>query len=117
MRLLRDSLTPEQIKRVRGQVSGHWTATEYSFKRLKLWKVSGDELADVLRMGILIEWHNEAGTRRILLRRRGLCIVLDLDKHVIITAYRNPPHDHHVTIDLTKYDEGPVEDRVLDAAV
>ena len=113
MKVLRRSLTDSQIARLRAEVSGAWSATEYSRKRLILWKVSGEELNATCSTGYLIEFHDKAGTRRILLRRRGLCVVLDLDKHLIITAYRNPIDDHHLTLNLTNYDEGPVDDEVL----
>jgi len=113
MKVLASVLTEEQRVRLRAELKGTLRLTSHAHEQSEHHKVERFELEWTLRNGCLIEFHNEAGTRRILLRSCGVCAVIDLDERVIVTVYRNQEGDHHTTLDYSVYQAGPVADEVL----
>ena len=84
--------------------SGIWYYGGYVTERSKARDIGHAELMHAVRHGELIEWHDETGTERVLLRDElGICVVLDLDTRNIITVYRNNVGDNHATLDTCKY--------------
>lgn len=61
--------------------------------------------------GKIIEYHYKNKSHRILLRytfkkrRNSICVVIDIKKYYIITAYCNSYNDNHKTIDMSIYDK------------
>ena len=114
MKVLASDLTFTQRARLRAELEeGVLTTTNHAIDRAHEAGVWPFELEWALQYGRLIEFHNETGTRRILVRDHGICVVVDLDKRVIITVYRNAEDDHHSTLDRSVYQAGPIADGVL----
>ena len=81
-----------------------WDVTPYTELRLKERNIPTEDVLTVCREGDLVEYHNDKGTRRVLLRDiNGTCAVLDLDKHSIVTAYSNDTDNNHPHLQRDKY--------------
>ena len=106
MKLYKDILnigTKEKIMKELHSVKG-WKIRPYAKQRIKERGISIDKLFDVCREGELVEYHNENGTRRVLVRdEKGTCVIVDLDTRNIITVYENDPDNDHPNLQRDKY--------------
>lgn len=104
MKLYKDILstgTKEKIMKELHGVKG-WEIRPYAKQRIKERAISIDKLFDVCREGELVEYHNDNGTRRVLVRdQKGTCVVVDLDTRNIITVYED--NDDHPNLQRDKY--------------
>lgn len=82
-----------------------WELTDYCQRR-------GDErsliAAEVLALrldGELVEysWSPSEGWRRLLMRRDGVCAIIDLECLRVITCWWNDPEDRHATLRVEEY--------------
>ena len=75
-------------------------ALEREYKTVTDWKISTHcsftlerrgistaTLFNVIDKGLIVEYHTMNETRRVLLKREDICVVLDLDTHDIITIF------------------------------
>lgn len=106
MRILKDNLNIGSRKKLMKEVHsiGHWEVNPYAQTRLSERSIPVQDAVGVCREGELIEYHNEKGTRRVLLRSpEGTCVVVDLDTHNIVTAYTNDPTNNHPNLQRQNY--------------
>ena len=105
MRILTSRLAVTTRKKLLKEVhSVDLNITPYTNMRLQEREIPSEEVFNVCREGELIEYHNEKGTRRVLLRDvNGTCVVVDLDNHCIVTAYSNDPDNNHPHLQRDKY--------------
>lgn len=90
----------------------NWSFTDYSFKRVDERLVSKQDTIKAIKHGSLIEYHYKNGDHRVLIRgvhlidrRYVACVVVSLVTQKVITVYVNEHHDHHYTLDWSKYDK------------
>ena len=106
IKVLASSLTKDQVEFLKkGRFATKLSTTAHLADRLREKGISKEDVIEALRVGVLIEFHTEAGTRRTLWRnmKTGVCVVLDHDERKVVTAWRNDVRDNHLTIDLGKY--------------
>lgn len=100
------TLNPSTVKKllIEGQSLANVPLIQHALERIQEKRLDVDMVRLAIIEGQLIEYHTDAGTRRILLRHSdGTCVVLDLDVKSIVTAYFNLPDDNHKTLDTSAY--------------
>ena len=106
MKLYKDTINIGTKKKIMKELRGvkGWAIKPYAKQRIKERNISIDKLFEVCREGELIEYHNEKGTRRVLLRDgQGTCVVADLDTKNIVTVFTNDPENQHDHLHRDKY--------------
>lgn len=102
----------ELIGRIIRKLSS-WELTPYCKSRLTGRNMTVGTIQDVIKNGEMIEFHRKEDTNRnrVLLRgkkptrdRDVACVVVDLGKGTVVTAYWNTGNDHHDTLDWSAYD-------------
>ena len=84
---------------------------DYCLYKMKERKIKRQQVVKAIKNGYLIEYHFKDNSHRVLLRGRPnnnkkcVCVVLDLTKRSIITAYYNHFNDRHTTLNLSIYEE------------
>lgn len=83
--------------------------TPHAAERLAEKRIDFPEVQAAVRRGQVIEAHNDRGDCNLtaLLRAtvggRDVCVVLNLMKGVVVTAWTNSSRDNHATVDMTPY--------------
>ena len=81
-----------------------WEFTSYSLDKISKRNIPVENLSGAVVKGTLIEYHTKDKDRRVLFRCvDGTCVVVDLDKHTIITAYTNDAEFNHPNLNQSKY--------------
>ena len=96
--------TIKQLKRGAEAQRNKLKFNPYTWKRLKERKIAIEDVKKTILNGELIEYHYVDEERRILLRStEGVCVVLDVIRGRVITAYKNDPDDKHKNLNRSKY--------------
>jgi hypothetical protein len=106
MKLHVSILTPATIKMllVEGRDLVDVPMSQHTLDRITEKSLQAEDVRTAILEGSLIEYHTDAGTRRVLFRHdAGTCVVLDLDTRKVITAYFNAPSDNHSTLRAGSY--------------
>ena len=108
-------LSQEQQDWLKAQVRGQWKGVSHLKEQMEARNISQNEIQDAMRNGWIVQYQIEDdSSRRILLRNeKGICTVLDMTHHKVITAYRNSPNDSHRTLDRSQYYWGTVTDQMV----
>lgn len=88
MRVAARDIPPQGLNALRRQVSGHYVITEHLQERMAQKQISMTSVLRTITTGAVVEFHTEQGTRRVQLCFAGICVVVDLDKRVVVTAFR-----------------------------
>lgn len=90
---------------------GKWEVTGHTLSRIMEKEIELVHLAYCLMDFHIIEYKQmKSGNERIVIRSNmsfdgfNVCIVLDVTKGVMVTAWKNRVSDTHRTLDLSKYD-------------
>ena len=112
-KVLGASLTTEQqLSLWSDMVNGAWMFTPHALTRMEQYDVSRGEVFNAMALGSIVEFHTDAGTRRLLIRYQGKCVVCDLDTRDVITYYFNDMFDHHATLDRSQYQNAVTDKEV-----
>ena len=106
MRIHVKRLSPKFKRELYREISKvkEWDFTSYSLDKIYKRGIAVENLGEAIVKGKLIEYHTKEGSRRVLLRcKDGTCVVVDLDKQTIITAYKNPANFNHPNLNQSKY--------------
>ena len=102
-----DNLTFSAIRKLKleaNAVKDRIQFNPYTLNRLQERKISIEEVRETILSGELIEYHYVDDERRILLRsKEGTCVVLDVRRGRVITAYKNDPNDNHRSLNKSNY--------------
>ena len=65
-----------------------WEDSDHLWFKKEDRNISGDQIKKVLKEGSIIEYNLENDMRRVLLKDdKGVCVVVDLDTHHVITTF------------------------------
>jgi len=82
----------------------NWKFTKHALDNIEDRSIEVDALSGAVAKGHIIEYHTKKGTSRVLLKYDGgTCVVVDLDKEAVITAYKNDVEDKCFDVDSTQY--------------
>jgi hypothetical protein len=101
MRILAEHLTEQQVALLEGQRQGSFRLLPHASERRQQYGFTLDTIKDTVRAGRVVEFHDDMGPRRLLVRRNSCCVVLDLDDRVVVTTYLC--RDGHATLDRSRY--------------
>lgn len=115
MRILATRLTEAQRYYLRAQVNGKWQTLTHAAEKLAERNIGKDQVLRCIAHGEIVQFQREDdGLRRLLIRAQdGTCVVLDIDRKLMVTAYHNNPKDQHMTLNRDAYYWGKVNDQML----
>jgi len=111
MKKHRKQMSPAEI----GALESHIRKMNYeaiglhASERMAQKHVNAREITNCLKYGEAIELHNEAGEWRALLRHQygrpqvAVCVVFSIERHEVVTVWKNAGSDAHRTLDLSPY--------------
>jgi hypothetical protein len=108
-RKLYNDMTSREKTEIHNKLKGRqFNITSHTIKRQKEKIITDDEIQRAISDCKIIEYHYKDGNRVLIRGRKSegkynICVVLDLDKNKVITAYDNESTDNHITLNTSKY--------------